>query len=56
MTIAKLREIAPPGTVNPTASLYNQTMYLMAGLLFLALIANATMRPVHPRHHMGDAG
>ncbi|MCB1746400.1 MAG: OFA family MFS transporter [Gammaproteobacteria bacterium] len=56
VTIAKLMEIAPPGTVNPTASLYNQTMYLMAGLLFLALIANATMRPVHPRHHMGDAG
>ncbi|MGE0482981.1 MAG: OFA family MFS transporter [Gammaproteobacteria bacterium] len=55
VTIAKLMEIAPPGTVNPTAGLYNQTMYLMAGLLLLALVANAMMRPVDPRHHMDDA-
>jgi hypothetical protein len=27
-------------------------MYLMAGLLFVALLANAAMRPVDPRHHM----
>jgi MFS family permease len=52
VTIAKLMEIAPAGTVDPTPSLYNATMYLMAGLLFLALIANALMRPVDPRHHL----
>lgn len=52
VTIAKLMEIAPPGTPDPTAGLYNQTMYLMAGLLFIALIANTLMRPVHPRHHL----
>ena len=52
VTIAKLMEIAPAGTLDPTPSLYNQTMYLMASLLFIALIANAMMRPVHPKHHL----
>ncbi len=52
VTIAKLMEIAPVGTVDPTPSLYNQTMYLMAVLLFVALLANAFMRPVDPKHHM----
>ena len=52
VTIAKLLEIAPAGTVDPTSSLYNTTMYLMAALLFLALIANATMRPVADQHYM----
>lgn len=54
VTIAKLMEIAPPGTLDPTPGLYNQTMYLMAVLLFIALIANALMRPVHPKHHMAS--
>lgn len=52
VTIGKLMELAPAGTVDPTPSLYNTTMYLMAGLLFVALLANAAMRPVDPRHHM----
>jgi MFS family permease len=52
VTIAKLMEIAPAGTLDPTPGLYNQTMYLMATLLFIALISNALMRPVHPKHHM----
>lgn len=54
VTIAKLMEIVPPGTVDPTASLYNTTMYLMASLLFIALIANILMRPVDSRHHMTE--
>ena len=29
-------EIAPEGTVDPTPSLYNTTMYAMAGLLVIA--------------------
>jgi len=52
VTIAKLMEIAPAGTVDPTSSLYNTTMYLMAVLLGIALLCNAAMRPVDPRHHM----
>ena len=52
VTISKLMEIVPAGTVNPTPSLYNQTMYLMAALLIVAFIANFFMRPVDPKHHM----
>ena len=55
VTIAKLMEIVPEGTVDPTPSLYNGTMYLMAALLLLALISNALMRPVDPKHYMSDA-
>lgn len=52
VTLAKLLEIAPPGTIDPTPGLYNSTMYLMAFLLLLALISNALMKPVHSSHHM----
>ena len=52
VTIAKLMEIAPAGTVDPTSSLYNTTMYLMAALLGIALLCNAAMQPVDTRHHM----
>lgn len=55
VTIPKLMEIAPPGTLDPTSSLYNVTMYLMAGLLAIALVANALMRPVHPQHHLEES-
>ena len=55
VTIAKLMEIAPAGTVDPTPSLYNLTMYLMAALLAIALVANALMRPVDAKHHMAEA-
>ena len=54
VTIAKLMEIAPPGIIDPTTSLYNTTMYLMAGLLFVALLSNLLMRPVDPKHHMTE--
>jgi MFS family permease len=52
VTIAKLIEIMPAGTIDPTPGLYNTTMYLMAVLLFIAMISNALMRPVAPRHHL----
>lgn len=54
VTIASLMDIAPAGTVDPTPNLYNTTMYLMALLLAIALVSNALMRPVHPKHHMKD--
>ena len=54
VTIASLMDIAPAGTVDPTPNLYNTTMYLMALLLAIALVSNAFMRPVHPRHHMTE--
>ena len=40
---------------DPAGTLYNSTMYLMAGLLAMALIANSLIRPVHERHAMDDS-
>jgi len=54
VTIAKLMEVVPAGTIDPTPTLYNQTMYLMAVLLFIALVSNALMRPVSAKHHMAE--
>lgn len=50
VTIGRLIEISP-GVADPTNSLYNSTMYAMAGLLVLALVANLLIRPVHASHH-----
>jgi MFS family permease len=52
VTIAKLMELVPLGTIDPTPSLSTETRYLMAFLLFIALLANAFMRPVDAKHHM----
>lgn len=54
VTVARLMEIAPAGTVDPTPSLYNTTMYAMAALLAIALVANFLVKPVHDKHHMED--
>ena len=55
VTIARLMEIAPAGTVDPTSSLYNTTMYVMAALLVVAFFANLMMRPVREKHHYREA-
>ena len=55
VTIARLMEIVPAGTIDPTPSLYNTTMYAMAGLLVIAFFANLFMKPVDKIHHFkGD--
>ena len=45
VTIARLMEIAPPGTTDPTPFLYDTTCYAAAGLLGVAAVANAALRP-----------
>ena len=45
-------ELAPAGTVDPTATLYNTTMYCMAALLVIAFFANLMVRPVRDHHHV----
>jgi MFS family permease len=35
----------------PPAEAYNLTMYIVAGLLLVGLVANLLVRPVHPRFH-----
>ena len=54
VTIGKLMEIAPTGTPNPSGSLYNSTMFLMAGLLAIALVANFLIRPVSAVHYLKE--
>ncbi|MFP6765882.1 MAG: OFA family MFS transporter [Planctomycetaceae bacterium] len=56
VTIGRLMEIAPRGTIDPSSTLYNSTMYLMAALLGVALIANLLVRPVDPRFYDREAG
>ena len=52
VTIAQLLDIAPAGTIDPTSSLYNTTMYCMAALLVVGFFANLMIRPVNARHHV----
>ena len=51
VTISKLMEIAPPGTVDPTSGVYNTAMYVMVALLLVAFFANYKLRPVDEKHH-----
>ena len=44
-------QIAPTGTTDPTPMIYDSTMHTMSGVLVAALIFNAMMRPVHPKHY-----
>jgi hypothetical protein len=46
ITISKLMVLVPPGTLDPTPHLYDTTMYSMAGLMSLAVVAHAFVRPV----------
>ena len=52
VTIGKLMEIAPSGTVDPTPSIYNSTMYAMAALLIIAFFSNWMVKPVNSKHHV----
>jgi len=38
----------------PKAEAYNSTMFLMAGLLGIGLIANLLVRPVNPKYHLKE--
>lgn len=52
VTIAKLMEVVPAGTVDPTSGLYNTTMYAMAALLVVAFVANKGLKHVEDKHHV----
>jgi NAD(P)H-dependent flavin oxidoreductase YrpB (nitropropane dioxygenase family) len=52
VTVSKLMELVPASTIDPTPSLYNTTMYVMAALLVIAFFANLTVRPVDAKHHV----
>jgi MFS family permease len=54
MIIASLRQAQLAAGV-PKNLVYDNTLYIMAGLLFVGLLCNALIRPVNPKHYMTDA-
>lgn len=36
----------------PASQVYNQSMFILAGMLFIGLICNLMIRPVHPKYFM----
>lgn len=36
----------------PREQVYNQTMYILVGMLVVGLVANALVRPLNPKHFM----
>lgn len=50
LTISKLMAIMPPGTVDPSPFLYNDTMYTMAGLVTCASILHFMVKPVDKKY------
>jgi len=46
ITIEKLMELAPQGTVDPTPFLYDSTCYVAAALMSLAALSNLAIRPL----------
>jgi MFS family permease len=46
VTIPRLMELLPPGFPDPTPTLYDSTMYSMAGILAAAAVANAALRNI----------
>jgi MFS family permease len=55
VTVQSLLEIAPEGTIDPTPTLYNTTMYSMAALLVIGFFANMLVKPVDAKHHLPDS-
>jgi hypothetical protein len=52
ITIARLLEVLPPGTPDPTIYVYDKTMYVMAGLQALAFFSNLMVTPVPSSLHI----
>jgi MFS family permease len=46
LTIPKLMEIVPVGTLDPSPYIYNSAIYTISGLMVIALLAQASIRPV----------
>jgi hypothetical protein len=54
VTINKLMQIVPHGTIDPTPFLYNTPLYAAVGLLALGLVANFTIKPVNTKFMMKE--
>ena len=50
LTISKLMEVAPAGTLDPSPFIYNNTMYTMAGLVGVGAALHFMVRPVDKKY------
>ena len=50
LTISKLMTIMPPGTIDPSPFIYNNTMYTMAGLVSVGAGLHFMVRPVDKKY------
>jgi hypothetical protein len=50
VTIARLLEISPKGTIDPTPFLYDSTFYTVSGILAVAAIANGMISKVDAKY------
>lgn len=46
ITIGRLMEVVPTGTIDPTPFLYDSTCYVAAGLMGLSFLANMAIQPL----------
>jgi hypothetical protein len=54
LTISKLLVLAPPGTLDPTPHLYDNTMYALSGLMALSVVAHGMVRPMDVKRAVID--
>jgi len=54
LTITQLMTIMPPGTVDPSPFLYNNTMFTMAGLVSVASVIHFMVKPVDKKFYETD--
>ena len=50
VTIPRLMEIAPSGTLDPSPFIYNSTLYTMAGLVSVAAMLHFMVKPVDRKY------
>mmetsp|Transcript_67056 Transcript_67056/g.196114 ORF Transcript_67056/g.196114 Transcript_67056/m.196114 type:complete len:631 (-) Transcript_67056:136-2028(-) len=55
VTLARLMEIVPPGTLDPAPFIYDSTFYTISGALAMAVVTNSLITKVNPRHFIVEA-
>ena len=50
LTISKLMEILPHGTIDPTPFLYDSSFYTLSSFMVVAAISNYTIKKVNPKY------
>jgi hypothetical protein len=54
LSISRLLDFVPKDTVDPTPFLYDSTLYVGAGLMGVALLANLAIQPLDMEHILSD--